>query len=80
MLFRSGRDPSQATPLASAGSSLAAGDAKAAELRGLLRAMGYEAEEIQGALQAVAAQGLDPEADLERWLGDCLRWLSRSAA
>jgi hypothetical protein len=42
--------------------------------------MGYEKAEILGAIQAVAAQGLDPQADLERWLGDCLRWLSRPAA
>ncbi|MFN7677872.1 MAG: Holliday junction branch migration protein RuvA [Cyanobacteriota bacterium] len=54
--------------------------AQASELRSLLAAMGYENGEIQAALKAVAAQGVGPEADLERWLGDCLRWLSRTAA
>jgi Holliday junction DNA helicase RuvA len=43
-------------------------------------AMGYDRMEIHAALRAVAAQGLDPAADGERWLGDCLRWLSRAAA
>jgi Holliday junction DNA helicase RuvA len=50
------------------------------ELRSALLAMGYDQVEIQSALRAVAAQGLDPSAETERWLGDCLRWLSRSAA
>ena len=50
------------------------------ELHGTLLAMGYDQREIQAALRAVAAQGLDPAADAERWLGDCLRWLSRSVA
>ena len=54
--------------------------AQASELRSLWAAMGYENGEIQAALKAVAAQGVGPEADLERWLGDCLRWLSRTAA
>jgi Holliday junction DNA helicase RuvA len=50
------------------------------ELQGTLLAMGYDHREIQAALRAVAARGLDPAADPERWLGDCLRWLSRSVA
>lgn len=53
---------------------------KADELHSTLVAMGYERHEIHLALKAVAAQGLDAAADGERWLGDCLRWLSRSAA
>ena len=53
---------------------------KGDELQSTLLAMGYEGHEIHSALKAVAAQGLDPAADGERWLGDCLRWLSRSAA
>jgi Holliday junction DNA helicase RuvA len=57
-----------------------AGGFKADELQGTLTAMGYDSREIHSALRAVAAQGLDPAADGERWLGDCLRWLSRSAA
>jgi Holliday junction DNA helicase RuvA len=67
-------------PSDSEGSPLPEGDGKASELRHLLLAMGYETGEIRRALQAVADQGLDPAADLEQWLGDCLRWLSRSAA
>ncbi|MEB3335280.1 MAG: Holliday junction branch migration protein RuvA [Cyanobacteriota bacterium] len=54
--------------------------AKEEEIHLTLRAMGYEQREILSALRAVASQGLDPAADPERWLGDCLRWLSRSAA
>lgn len=50
------------------------------DLQNTLIAMGYDRMEIHAALRAVAAQGLDPEADGERWLGDCLRWLSRAAA
>jgi Holliday junction DNA helicase RuvA len=50
------------------------------ELQSTLIAMGYDRMEIHAALRAVAAQGLDPTADGERWLGDCLRWLSRAAA
>jgi Holliday junction DNA helicase RuvA len=50
------------------------------ELQSTLIAMGYDRMEIHAALRAVASQGLDPAADGERWLGDCLRWLSRAAA
>ena len=50
------------------------------ELQGLLLSMGYERMEIHSALRAVAPQGFDPATDGERVLGDCLRWLSRSAA
>ena len=50
------------------------------ELESTLIAMGYDRMEIRAALRAVAANGLDPGADGERWLGDCLRWLSRAAA
>ena len=54
--------------------------AGAEDSRSILAAMGYDHQEIHAAFQAVAAQGLDPGVDGERWLGDCLRWLSRSAA
>ena len=54
------------------------GGAKGEEVYGTLLAMGYDHREIHAALRAVASQGLDPGADAERWLGDCLRWLSRS--
>ena len=50
------------------------------EIQTTLIAMGYDRMEIHAALRAVASQGLDPAADGERWLGDCLRWLSRAAA
>jgi Holliday junction DNA helicase RuvA len=50
------------------------------EIHSTLLAMGYDPREIHAALRAVAAQGLDSAADAERWLGDCLRWLSRSVA
>ncbi len=50
------------------------------EVQRTLSAMGYDRLEILSALRAVAAKGLDPTADPERWLGDCLRWLSRTAA
>ncbi|MFM7171164.1 MAG: Holliday junction branch migration protein RuvA [Cyanobium sp.] len=50
------------------------------DLQSTLIAMGYDRMEIHSALRAVAAQGVDPGADGERWLGDCLRWLSRAAA
>ncbi|MCX5967857.1 MAG: Holliday junction branch migration protein RuvA [Cyanobacteria bacterium] len=45
-----------------------------------LGALGYEPLEIQRALRAVAAQGLTAAADGDEWIGECLRWLSRSAA
>ena len=45
-----------------------------------LGALGYEPLEIQRALRAVAAQGLTAAADCDEWIGECLRWLSRSAA
>ncbi|MFN9990117.1 MAG: Holliday junction branch migration protein RuvA [Cyanobacteriota bacterium] len=50
------------------------------EVQRTLSAMGYDRLEILSALRAVAAKGLDPMADPEQWLGDCLRWLSRTAA
>ncbi|MEY4351899.1 MAG: Holliday junction branch migration protein RuvA [Cyanobacteriota bacterium] len=50
------------------------------EVQRTLSAMGYDRLEILAALRAVAAKGLDPTADPEQWLGDCLRWLSRAAA
>jgi Holliday junction DNA helicase RuvA len=56
------------------------GSAKAEEIHSTLLAMGYDQREIHAALRAVASQGLDSAADAERWLGDCLRWLSRSVA
>jgi Holliday junction DNA helicase RuvA len=57
-----------------------AGGAKGEEIHSTLLAMGYDHREILAALRAVASQGLDSTADAERWLGDCLRWLSRSVA
>lgn len=57
-----------------------AGGGLGEEIQATLLAMGYDHREIQAALRAVAAGGLDPAADPERWLGDCLRWLSRSVA
>ena len=62
------------------GEAALAGGAKGEELHGTLLAMGYDHREIQAALRAVASQGLDPAAEADRWLGDCLRWLSRTAA
>jgi Holliday junction DNA helicase RuvA len=53
---------------------------KGEEIHSTLLAMGYDQREIHAALRAVASQGLDATADAERWLGDCLRWLSRSVA
>lgn len=53
---------------------------KGEEIQSTLLAMGYDHREILAALRAVASQGLDPAADAERWLGDCLRWLSRTVA
>lgn len=69
-----------AAPLAEAGPPGVQSLSKGEEVQSTLLAMGYEPREIHGALRAVAAQGLDPDAEAERWLGDCLRWLSRSAA
>ena len=62
------------------GSARLEGSAKAEEIHSALLAMGYDQREIHAALRAVASQGLDSAADAERWLGDCLRWLSRSVA
>jgi Holliday junction DNA helicase RuvA len=50
------------------------------ELGLTLSALGYEALEIQRALRAVAAQGLNPQAPADDWIRACLRWLGRSAA
>ncbi|MFN9630820.1 MAG: Holliday junction branch migration protein RuvA [Cyanobacteriota bacterium] len=69
-----------ASPDGDPGRSVLEDPAKHEEIQGALLAMGYDQREILAALRAVAAQGLDPRADSEHWLGDCLRWLSRSAA
>lgn len=45
-----------------------------------LESLGYEVLEIQRALRAVAAAGLEQEAASETWIRECLRWLTRSAA
>jgi Holliday junction DNA helicase RuvA len=50
------------------------------ELNDSLESLGYASLEIDRALRAVAATGLDPEAPLEVWIRDCLRWLSRQTA
>jgi Holliday junction DNA helicase RuvA len=56
------------------------GGASRQELDETLEALGYARLEIDRALRAVAATGLAPEAPLELWIRDCLRWLSRQAA
>jgi Holliday junction DNA helicase RuvA len=56
------------------------GGASRQELNETLEALGYARLEIDRALRAVAATGLAPEAPLELWIRDCLRWLSRQAA
>lgn len=48
------------------------------EIHNTLLGMGYEPREIHAALRAVAAGGLEASAGTDRWLGECLRWLSRS--
>ncbi|MEB3317386.1 MAG: Holliday junction branch migration protein RuvA [Cyanobacteriota bacterium] len=73
-------DTALADPGGSAGGGALDGGTKGEELHGTLLAMGYDHREIQAAVRAVASQGLDPAADTDRWLGDCLRWLSRTAA
>jgi len=50
------------------------------EVGGTLEALGYDTLEIQRALRAVAAQGVQGQQDAEGWLRDCLRWLARDAA
>jgi Holliday junction DNA helicase RuvA len=50
------------------------------EVQLTLTALGYEALEINRALRAVAAQGLEAKAGADDWLRECLRWLSRPAA
>lgn len=72
-------DPFAAAGGDGAGTAQGSG-AKGEEIHSTLLAMGYEPREIHAALRAVASQGLDPAAEAERWLGDCLRWLSRSVA
>ncbi|MEB3262569.1 MAG: Holliday junction branch migration protein RuvA [Cyanobacteriota bacterium] len=47
------------------------------EVQITLSALGYEALEIQRALRAVAAAGLESGAGPERWIAACLQWLSR---
>jgi Holliday junction DNA helicase RuvA len=50
------------------------------EVQLTLAALGYEALEIHRALRAMAAAGLDAEAQPEDWIRECLRWLSRQVA
>lgn len=50
------------------------------EVSDTLEALGYASLEIHRALRAAAAAGLEPEAPVESWIRDCLRWLSRPAA
>lgn len=50
------------------------------ELVATLETLGYANLEIQRALRAVAAAGLEPDAPVESWMRDSLRWLSRQAA
>ncbi|MFM1798028.1 MAG: hypothetical protein RLZZ117_306 [Cyanobacteriota bacterium] len=80
---------SERAPLAAGGETAGEGKERAAapegdvngeEVHTTLLAMGYEPREIHAALRAVASGGLEATAGTERWLGDCLRWLSRSVA
>ncbi len=50
------------------------------EVQLTLSALGYEALEIQRALRAVAATGLEPGAGAESWIRGCLQWLTRDMA
>ena len=50
------------------------------EVQLTLSALGYEALEIQRALRAVAATGLEPGAGAESWISGCLQWLTRDMA
>jgi Holliday junction DNA helicase RuvA len=50
------------------------------EVQLTLAALGYETLEIQRALRAVAAGGLEADAGADAWLRTSLQWLSRDAA
>lgn len=50
------------------------------EVQLTLSALGYGALEIQRALRAVAAGGLEAEAAADSWIRACLRWLTRDLA
>ena len=50
------------------------------EVQLTLSALGYEALEIQRALRAVAAGGLEPDASADSWIRACLQWLTRDMA
>ncbi len=71
---------SGAASVGTEGEAASGTDLDGEEIHNTLLAMGYEPREIHAALRAVAAQGLEASAGTERWLGDCLRWLSRSVA
>ena len=45
-----------------------------------LSALGYEALEIQRALRAVAASGVERDAAADQWIRACLQWLAREVA
>ena len=51
------------------------------EVQQTLETLGYDDREIRGALRAVAGADQPPGTeDMEAWLRESLRWLSRSAA
>ena len=50
------------------------------EVQLTLSALGYEALEIQRALRATAAAGLDSGAGTDAWIRSCLQWLTRDMA
>jgi Holliday junction DNA helicase RuvA len=50
------------------------------EVQLTLSALGYEALEIQRALRATAAAGLEGGAEADAWIRSCLQWLTRDMA
>ena len=50
------------------------------EVQLTLSALGYEALEIQRALRATAAAGLESGAGADAWIRSCLQWLTRDMA
>lgn len=77
--FASMLTASDTTAVADDAAPLPAGEQRQ-EVEITLEALGYEVLEIQRALRAVAAAGLEQEAASETWIRECLRWLTRSAA
>ena len=50
------------------------------EVQLTLSALGYEALEIQRALRAAGATGLESDAGADAWIRACLQWLTRDMA